>query len=383
MHLPTVVILALVINLIVGFYLYLLYRRKPKDRCFRLWSLSSISFVLGGTLVALRPYDIAAFFTFFVADCLLLLAPILVLAGLIQFSRFRYTRRRRQHAFVLLALIVIALLSVYHHPGILSVLVALAIGITFYLCAVLLQKSVITEPTFTRTLQGIFLLHALTMFTQVMLILWQWQSLDMNGLPESSVYTLLSHILLTTFTALLLPWLCFLKLERKLTLKSQRDGLTKLANREHFFNQVERYWQQQRPMPAVLMMIDIDFFKKINDKFGHAVGDSAIKAVAQLLSKQLRCNDIIGRIGGEEYAALLIDLDEATALKISQRLCEQVEKQLQFVADAKVELTISIGLVHVDTSQHDYVSALRAADEALYSSKRAGRNTVTLGAVGL
>ncbi|MDP5036670.1 MAG: GGDEF domain-containing protein [Alishewanella sp.] len=383
MHLPTVVILALVINLIVGFYLYLLYRRKPKDRCFRLWSFSSISFVLGGTLVALRPYDITAFFTFFVADCLLLLAPILVLAGLIQFSRFRYTRRRRQHAFVLLALIVIALLSVYHHPGILSVLVALAIGITFYLCAVLLQKSVITEPTFTRTLQGIFLLHALTMFTQVMLILWQWQSLDMNGLPESSVYTLLSHILLTTFTALLLPWLCFLKLERKLTLKSQRDGLTKLANREHFFNLVERYWQQQRPLPAVLMMIDIDFFKKINDKFGHAVGDSAIKAVAQLLSKQLRCNDIIGRIGGEEYAALLIDLDEATALKISQRLCEQVEKQLQFVADAKVELTISIGLVCVDTSQHDYVSALKAADEALYSSKRAGRNTVTLGAVGL
>ncbi|MCC5451041.1 GGDEF domain-containing protein [Rheinheimera sp. UJ51] len=383
MHLPTVVILALVINLIVGFYLYLLYRRKPKDRCFRLWSFSSISFVLGGTLVALRPYDIAAFFTFFVADCLLLLAPILVLAGLIQFSRFRYTRRRRQHAFVLLALIVIALLSVYQHPGILSVLVALVIGVTFCLCAVLLEKSVITEPTFTRSLQGIFLLHALTMFTQIMMILWQWQSLDMNGLPESSVYTLLSHILLTTFTALLLPWLCFLKLERKLTLKSQRDGLTKLANREHFFNQVERYWQQQRPLPAVLMMIDIDFFKKINDKFGHAVGDSAIKAVAQLLSKQLRCNDIIGRIGGEEYAALLIDLDEATALKISQRLCEQVEKQLQFVADAKVELTISIGLVHVDTSQHDYVSALKAADEALYSSKRAGRNTVTLGAVGL
>ncbi|WP_445428767.1 diguanylate cyclase [Alishewanella sp. HL-SH05] len=383
MHLPTVVILALVINLIVGFYLYLLYRRKPKDRCFRLWSFSSISFVLGGSLVALRPYDIAAFFTFFVADYLLLLAPILVLAGLIQFSRFRYTRRRRQQAFALLALTAVALLSVHQHPGILSVLIALAIGITFCLCAILLQKSVITEPTFTRTLQGIFLLHALTMFTQVMLILWQWQSLNSNGLPESSVYTLLSHILLTTFTALLLPWLCFLKLERKLTLKSQRDGLTKLANREHFFNQVERYWQQQRPMPAVLMMIDIDFFKKINDKFGHAVGDSAIKAVAQLLSKQLRCNDIIGRIGGEEYAALLIDLDEATALKISQRLCEQVEKQLQFVADAKVELTISIGLVHVDTSQHDYVSALRAADEALYSSKRAGRNTVTLGAVGL
>ena len=117
MHLPTVVILALVINLIVGFYLYLLYRRKPKDRCFRLWSFSSISFVLGGTLVALRQYDIPAFFTFFIADCLLLLAPLFVLAGLIQFSRFRYTRRRRQQVFAVLALITIAFLSVYQQPG--------------------------------------------------------------------------------------------------------------------------------------------------------------------------------------------------------------------------------------------------------------------------
>ncbi len=381
MHLPTVVTLVLAINLIVGFYLYLLYRRKPKDRCFKFWSLSSLSFVLGGILVALRPTALSPFFTFFVADCLLLLAPLLVLIGLIQFSRLRYTRRRRQQSGLFLGLIILAFLLSYQQPGLLSVLAALAIGGTFILCAVLLQKSAITEPTFTRTLQSIFLLHALTMFIQLGMIIRQWQSLDINGLPEGSVYTLLSHLLLTTFTALLLPWLCFLKLERKLTLKSQRDGLTKLANREHFFNQVARYWQQQPSRPTVLMMIDIDHFKKINDQFGHAIGDSAIKAVAQLLSKQLRCNDIIGRIGGEEYAALLIDLDEETGLNISKRLCQQVETQLQFVAKAKVSLTISIGLVHVEPAKQDYAHAFKIADEALYQSKRAGRNTVTLGVI--
>ncbi|WP_052749130.1 GGDEF domain-containing protein [Arsukibacterium ikkense] len=248
-----------------------------------------------------------------------------------------------------------------------------------FLCAALLQQSIITDPAFTRTLQTVFLLHALVMFVQAALVIVNWQQLNHHGLPETSVYTLLSHILLTTFTALLLPWLSFLKLERKLTLKSQRDGLTRLANREHFFNQVERYWQLHPSVPAVLMMIDIDFFKSVNDTFGHAVGDRAIAAVAKLLSKQLRSNDIIGRIGGEEYAALLIDLDEQTALRISQRLCQQVAEQLTYIDDAKVELTISIGLVHVVPSQHSHTAVFKIADEALYASKQAGRNTVTLG----
>lgn len=192
----------------------------------------------------------------------------------------------------------------------LSVAVALGIGLTFFLCACLLHKSIITEPTFTRTLQTVFLLHASVMAVQALLVMVNWQQLNIHGLSESSVYTLLSHILLTTLTALLLPWLSFLKLERKLTLKSQRDGLTRLANREHFFNQLDRYWQQHPSVPAVFMMIDIDFFKGVNDTYGHAIGDRAIASVAKFLSKQLRSNDIIGRIGGEGYAALLIDIDE-------------------------------------------------------------------------
>ncbi len=379
MHLPTVVMVALVINLVVGVYLYLLYRRKPKDRCFKLWSYSCACFVLGSTLVVLRAYPVHSVVTYFIADCLLLLAPVYMLAGLVQFSRFRYTRRRRQLAVGALVVAIVIFFASYQQPGVLSIMVSLAIALTFCVCAYLLHKSIITEPTFTRTLQAVFVLHGLVMVVQAILVIVNWQHLNMHGLPESSVYTLLSHILLTTLTALLLPWLSFLKLERKLTLKSQRDGLTRLANREHFFNQLDRYWQQHPSTPAVFMMIDIDFFKNVNDSFGHAVGDRAIAAVAKLLSKQLRSNDIIGRVGGEEYAALLIDIDEQTALNISQRLCQQVAERLQYIDDAKVELTISIGMVHVIPSQHSPANAFKQADEALYASKNAGRNTVTMG----
>ncbi|EJI85012.1 hypothetical protein AEST_21140 [Alishewanella aestuarii B11] len=377
MHLPTVITLALTTNLTVGLYLYLLYRRKPKDRCFKLWAYSCGCFVLGSALVILRPYPLPALLSFFIADGLLLLAPVFVLAGLVQFSRFRYTRKRRQQAGWALTLGLLLLLLCHQHPGLLSIAAAVTIALTFCLSAGLLQKSIITEPIFTRTLQSVFVLHAGVMFVQAMLVTLNWQQLDLHGLPEASIYTLLSHILLTTLTALLLPWLSFLKLERKLTLKSQRDGLTRLANREHFFNQIERYWRQHPNTPAAFMMLDIDFFKRINDTFGHAVGDKAIAAVARLLSKQLRSNDIIGRVGGEEFAVLLIDIDEQTALKVGQRLCQQVAQQLVWLDEDQVNLTISIGMVHVIPTEHPAMEAVKRADEALYASKQAGRNTVT------
>jgi len=216
------------------------------------------------------------------------------------------------------------------------------------------------------------------MFVQASLIALNWNAIDAVNLVEGTIFTLLSHTILTTLTALLLPWLCFLKLERKLTLKSQRDGLTKLANREHFFSQIKQYWGNYPTLPSGLMMIDIDLFKSVNDKFGHAFGDRAIKSVARVLSKQLRNNDILGRIGGEEYAVLLVDTDKQKALSIAQKLCDQVATQLRVIEDQPVELTISIGLLQLIPADLSHTDAYEAADVALYTSKASGRNIVTL-----
>ncbi len=381
MHLPTLVLMTLATNVLIGFYLNVLYRRKPKDTCFNLWSLSCVSFVLGAALASSRSFGLPEFFSFFVADYLLILAPVLILSGLIQFSRFRFTKRRRKQSFAALIAIFILLLVSHQHFELISLIAAVIIGTTFSLCAFLLHKSVINEPILTGTLKTIFMLHSLTMFIQAALIIMNWGVVDQTGPTETSIYTLISHIFLTTLTALLLPWLCFLKLERKLTLKSQRDGLTKLSNREYFFNQVERYWTKSSSLPTAVMMIDIDLFKNVNDNFGHAVGDLSIKSVAQVLSKQLRSYDIIGRVGGEEYAALLVDIDQQTAFKIGQRLCKQVASKLRFIGEDEVEITISIGMVQLEPANYNYNDAFKAADLALYESKEAGRNTITIGSV--
>jgi diguanylate cyclase (GGDEF)-like protein len=377
MHLPTLIGITLLVNIMIGFYLFVLYQRRPKDRCFKLWAMSCACFVAGGSAAALRGMGLPPFISFFIADLLLLTAPVLLVLGLLQFSRFRFTKSRRQRSYWLYGLTVLFLLCAYKQPALISFVAAIAIAFTFFLATFLLKKSVFNEPIYTRTLQIIFILHSVTMISQATLICLQWDSIDIQGLPENSIYTLLSHIVLTTVTALLLPWLSFLKLERKLTLKSQRDGLTKLANREHFFNQAQRYWNEYPQQAVVLMMIDIDHFKAVNDQFGHSCGDLAIKSVASVLSMGLRSDDLIGRIGGEEFAAILTKLDFDTAQTVGKRLCHLVEQHCRIVGQEQLDITISIGLVQVIPAQHTMSAAFKVADDFLYHSKRNGRNTVT------
>lgn len=379
MHLPTLIVVTLLINLVIGIYLSVLYRRKPKDHCFLFWALSCFSFVLGGTCAALRAFDYPALVTYFIADLLLIAAPALVFAGLVQFSRFRFTKSKRVRAKWFSWLVVLVLLLVHPFAQIINIFSALMVALLFWICSQLLAKSVFNEPVYTRLLRTIFVIHSVIMLIQSGLYAFGEPQTIQTGLPDSTVFTLLSHIMLTTLTALLLPWLSFLKLERKLTLKSQRDGLTNLANRSHFFTSVERRWAWHPHKAVVIMMIDIDHFKAINDQFGHLVGDKVIKSVANILSKGLRSHDLIGRIGGEEFAVFIFNETLEIAEEIAHRLRKHVEKAMMNIDQHQINLTVSIGMVEAIPDEHEILRAFNAADNALYESKGAGRNTVTIG----
>lgn len=378
MHLPTLITLSLLINLVIGIYIFVLYRRKPKSSCFLYWALSCFSFVFGGIAAALRDFDYPYILTYFLADLLLVAAPLFVFMGLIQFSRFRYTRKRRAHAMRLALIITIALLISHPFPQVINMLSAIALAFLFWMCSQLLAKSVFNEPVYTRMLRSIFLIHGAIILTHAVLMLLGDNQLTQMGLPDSTVFILLSHIMLTTLTALLLPWLSFLKLERILTLKSQRDGLTNLANRSHFYASVERHWARYPSESVVIMMIDIDHFKAVNDKFGHSIGDKVIKDVSNVLSKELRSHNLIGRIGGEEFAVLIQNENITIGKEIGQRLLKQVETSMAFIDSRKINLTISIGMTEARPEHHELLSAFKVADNALYESKRLGRNILTV-----
>ena len=125
---------------------------------------------------------------------------------------------------------------------------------------------------------------------------------------------------------------------------------------------------------GVLLMLDLDHFKQVNDRYGHAVGDAVLQHAAQIIRHGLRENDFAGRIGGEEFTVLLQAVDEGDGLVLANRLRERLATVPAVTDAGRINLTVSIGLAVLDGSSSKRV--LRHADEALYAAKAAGRNRV-------
>jgi diguanylate cyclase (GGDEF)-like protein len=159
---------------------------------------------------------------------------------------------------------------------------------------------------------------------------------------------------------------------------SLTDPLTGVTNRRGFFEMGERSLKRTRlaSQPAALLMFDLDRFKAINDKFGHGTGDAVLVAFCRLATEQLRANDLFGRIGGEEYAALLPDMTQQDAIGLAERIRAAVEATSHSVGEHAIRMTVSVGVASLNEVATDLAGLLKAADQALYRAKEAGRNCV-------
>ncbi|RZU46795.1 PAS domain S-box-containing protein/diguanylate cyclase (GGDEF)-like protein [Fluviicoccus keumensis] len=168
-------------------------------------------------------------------------------------------------------------------------------------------------------------------------------------------------------------------LEDELLRLATTDDLTRLSNRRHFLEQAESTLSRSRRYnePLSLLMCDIDLFKHINDTFGHAVGDRALCRVADIIRSSLRDTDLAGRIGGEEFAILLVQTPPEQAHDVAERLRQAIESA-PLVQDggSQVNLTISIGIASPAYPVETLATLLQHADQALYAAKREGRNRV-------
>ena len=168
-------------------------------------------------------------------------------------------------------------------------------------------------------------------------------------------------------------------LKDALQIQIDRDSMTDLYNRRYFYtvaNDMINLSHREKKSLSVIM-IDIDFFKKINDTYGHAVGDIVIKKFAEIMIEHTRKSDIVARMGGEEFVILLPNTDLEGARKISLILREAVEKEVIKINDTiSVSFTISIGVTVVAQNELEIDDALNRADKALYHAKKSGRNRV-------
>lgn len=169
------------------------------------------------------------------------------------------------------------------------------------------------------------------------------------------------------------------KLQEELKILAQTDELTGLPNRRHFLAAAERALRHVRRYGGAcsLLLLDLDSFKRINDVFGHAVGDIVLREVSRHFLSALRASDLIGRIGGEEFAILLSETDLAGAEFVAERLRINVEAAELFSSSGiPLPLTVSIGLAEFHGKTDTLAELMVRADAALYSAKKAGKNTV-------
>jgi diguanylate cyclase (GGDEF)-like protein len=163
---------------------------------------------------------------------------------------------------------------------------------------------------------------------------------------------------------------------------SRTDALTGLANRRHFdtVTQTEFLRAQRTGQPLCLLLCDIDFFKRYNDRYGHAAGDTCLRVVANAMRDCLgRAGDLLARIGGEEFAILLPATAEPQACMLAERLCRTVEtlRIEHEAAEGASHVSLSIGVAELDPAADAGFSLLfRHADQALYLAKGRGRNQV-------
>lgn len=155
------------------------------------------------------------------------------------------------------------------------------------------------------------------------------------------------------------------------------DGLTGLYNRRHFFEEaekeVERAQRYRRPVAAI--MLDVDFFKRVNDTHGHAAGDEVLRKIATCCRSEVRELDILGRYGGEEFAILLTESDIEQACQVAERLRARIEAFPFDVKGVSLGLTASLGVAELKDAE-SVESLLDQADQALYIAKQEGRNRV-------
>jgi len=173
------------------------------------------------------------------------------------------------------------------------------------------------------------------------------------------------------------------ELKERAEVEARTDHLTGLHNRRRFVELAEREMARSTRDggPFTLLMIDVDHFKVINDTWGHAVGDSVLRSVANVIRDTLGHVGVFGRTGGEEFAAVIVGMDGTDAVEVGQRLCDAVaDVSVPTQTGDHVRVTISIGLTRLNGRNISFDGVLREADHAMYGAKRAGRNRVVVSA---
>jgi diguanylate cyclase (GGDEF)-like protein len=157
---------------------------------------------------------------------------------------------------------------------------------------------------------------------------------------------------------------------------SRIDGLTQIYNRRHWQESLEQEYAKahRHDKKLSLIMLDLDYFKLLNDNYGHQCGDMVLIEVSALISSLLRVEDIFGRYGGEEFAIILPETELSGAMDLAQRICNSIATKDLTYKDHNIKVTVSLGVAQLSAEESNYEALITQSDSALYQAKGQGRN---------
>jgi len=170
-------------------------------------------------------------------------------------------------------------------------------------------------------------------------------------------------------------------LNAKLKELANTDELTRIDNRRHFLLMGTQYFHASKRNGTELHMLslDIDFFKRVNDEYGHAMGDEVLKYFCHTIKETIRESDIFGRIGGEEFCICIQNTTLEGAITLAEKIRERIQATTAIVNNKELpKITVSIGISSLKKGDNEIFDIIRRSDEALYRAKRNGRNQVQI-----
>ncbi|MGF1721352.1 GGDEF domain-containing protein [Vibrio kyushuensis] len=200
------------------------------------------------------------------------------------------------------------------------------------------------------------------------------QELELRAAEE---HTQIYYLAFTGSALLLVMTLFFLNSTLKnralLRIQANRDPLTNVNNRRFYDDSINKLWLNNSTQPFSIISVDIDHFKSLNDNYGHAFGDQVLIQVAKQIVASVKAQDIVARIGGEEFSIILPDVDLEAAKPCAERIRETIAKHNYPFQGENIQVTISLGLTHSSLYNHPD-DMFKYADRALYQAKSSGRN---------
>ncbi len=375
----TLLLALLILNVLLGTLCLVVARGERNSRALRLWGWGLLVYSIGIliTIPDFLPFALRKI----VGNSLIAFAPVLTTAGVLSNTGFRLNRRWT--ALGLFASIVPIVIN--HLGGHYSVLVdiiapAPIANILFVLGAVMLVRDPPADAkAAARFLAAIFVFSVLVWTLRLIAI---WSSLGGTNDRDRADLTValfgIAQMVIAVAATLGLLWIEVRKMEAALRRLADSDALTGLPNRRatmaRFREEAARAARHRRSFAMVLF--DVDHFKRVNDTYGHLVGDAALRHVAAVLNAGRRDVDLVSRIGGEEFVVLFGEEGLDGAVRAANRLREEIAAAGLSHEAQTLSVTISGGLAMYPADGEDWDHLFAAADRRLYRAKHGGRNRV-------